>query len=378
LESCAAMNYKQIFVLSLVFCQSVFDLKADTIPLRYNNIQLHYGFIIPHSAAIREVSYTHPAGIEFTRGKFHSSYNDWQVFNNYWISGMSVRYFNLQYPKVLGSVFDVSVFAGPVISHSRKHLLTITGGAGLSYQTKIYNPADNPLNQFFSSRISFPVYINAKLKYSVGSRTFLTVSGCYNHISNGGIRQPNKGMNFPTLALGIEQFNTPIPDLKNNFNLKPGSMDRSISFVLQFLSSYRVISGTVDFPEKGCLVYGINLHASKPLGYLYAINAGGEFIIDGYIRETIVREKTGIDHKRFAFLVGQDFTFGRAIFAQYLGIYAYAPYKARNPVYQKYELLYRTKGRLMFGVFIKAHLQVAELMGVNLNYQLIKPKSKDL
>lgn len=369
------MKYRQIFVFSIAFYLSVFVLNADTIPLRYSNIQFHYGFIIPHSAAIREVSYTHPVGIEFNRGKFHTSFNDWKVFNNYWISGIGIRYFNLQYPIVLGSIFDATVFAGPVVSRSRKHLLIIIGGAGLSYQTKIYHPEDNPLNQFFSTTLSFPIYINAKFKYRVGNRTFVTVSGCYNHISNGGIKQPNKGMNFPTLSLGVEQFNMPFPELDDNYKLYSGTGKRSVSVRLQILSSYRVINRTIDFPGKGCYIYGINMHVSKPFGSLYSINAGGEFIIDGYIKETILREKTNIDHKRLSVMLGQDFTFGRAIFAQYLGIYAYSPYKARNPVYQKYELLYKTKGRLMFGVFIKAHMHVAELMGVNINFQIRKSKS---
>ena len=370
------MNYKQIFVILLVLYQSVFIIKADTIPLIHSSFQLHYGFIIPHSASIREVSHTNPVGFEFNRGKFHTSFNDWKVFNAYWISGMSIRYFDFQYPKVLGSVFDVSVFAGPVVSHGQKHIFTIIGGAGLSYHNKIYHPVENPLNQFFSTRISFPLYIDARFKYRLGNRTFITLSGCYNHISNGGFRQPNKGMNFPTLAMGIEQFNIPFPGLDDNYSSIKGARKRSASVTLQALSSFRVINGTKDFPEKGCFIYGFHVGASKALGSIYSLNAGAELIIDGYIRETILREQTNIDYKRFAFTLGQDFTLGKVIFAQHLGIYTYSPYKATNKVYQKYELVYRTQGRLMFGVFLKAHLHVAELMGVSINYQLIQTKSK--
>jgi hypothetical protein len=368
------MNYKSIFVILPVLCQSVFIIKADTIPHLYSSFKIHYGFIIPHSASIRAVSYTNPAGIEFNRGRFHTSFNDWQVFNSYWISGLSARYFNFQNPKVLGSVFDVSVFAGPVVSHSQKHIFSIIGGAGLSYQTKIYHPVDNPLNQFFSTRISFPLYIDARFKYRLGNRTFISLSGCYNHISNGGFKQPNKGMNFPTLALGIEHYNIPIPDHDDNYKSIKEARERNVSVTLQVLSSFRVINATNDFPEKGCFIYGFHARASKPLGSIYALNAGAELIIDGYIKETIKREQTKIDHKRFAITCGQDFTLGRIIFAQHLGVYAYSPYKARNKVYQKYELVYRTQERLMFGVFLKAHLHIAELMGISINYQLINKK----
>ena len=32
---------------------------------------------------------------------------------------------------------------------------------------------------------------------------------------------------------------------------------------------------------------------------------------------------------------------GKVIFTQYFGFYLYSPYKARNPLYQKYELAYK-------------------------------------
>ena len=38
----------------------------------------------------------------------------------------------------------------------------------------------------------------------------LTASGNYNHISNGGLKQPNKGINYPTLALGLDYIPNPI------------------------------------------------------------------------------------------------------------------------------------------------------------------------
>lgn len=97
-------------------------------------------------------------------------------------------------------------------------------------------------------------------------------------------------------------------------------------------------------------------------------------IFDDYIRETIKREQTGLDYKRFAITAGQDFLLGEVIFTQYLGFYIYSPYKARNSIYQKYELAYKFKPNLMAGVYLKAHLQVAEMMGLSFSYFLFKNK----
>jgi hypothetical protein len=363
--------YIRLFVFFLALISSVCSLRADTIPLVFKSFKLHYGFIIPHSSSIRDVSFTNPVGVELNIGKLHTSFRDWQVFNNFWASGIKGRYFNFQFPDVLGSVFDFSAFAGPLVSNGRNHQFIVAGGAGISYHTKIYHPEENPLNQFFSTRISFPLYIDALFKYRISQRSYVTLAGSYNHISNGGVRQPNFGMNYPTISLGIERFNHGMSDLDYNYKEINQVRNRDVSVIIQGLSSYRVIDATDNLPEKGFIVYGVHMRASKPLGSIYSLNTGAEFIVDGYIRELIRREGTDYDHKRFALTLGQDFTFGKILFVQHLGIYLYSPYEARNKVYQKYELAYKTRGRLLYSVFLKAHVYVAELIGVGINYQFL-------
>jgi hypothetical protein len=138
------MKCKLAVVIFFLLNQSVIISKADTIPHIYAGFQSHYGFIIPHSESIRDVSHTKPYGIEISRCSFHTSYRDWKVFNAYWISGVEAAYFNFQNPKVLGYTFFIAVFAEPIISCGEKYFFTIRGGGGLSYHSKIYDPVDNP------------------------------------------------------------------------------------------------------------------------------------------------------------------------------------------------------------------------------------------
>ncbi len=77
-----------------------------------------------------------------------------------------------------------------------------------------------------------------------------------------------------------------------------------------------------------------------------------------------------LDNKRFAITGGQDFLLGKAVFTQYLGVYVYSPYKAKHPVYQKYELSYKILPDIMVGVYLKAHTSDAELFGFSVNYIL--------
>jgi hypothetical protein len=368
------MRWKPAFFIFVFLYQPIITVRADTIPSVFTGFQAHYGFIIPHSKAIEPVSHTNPYGFELSFNKLHTSFNRWQVFNAYWISGIQAGYFNFQNRDILGSIFDITFFAEPVVSHRRNYFLSIRGGTGISYHTRFYDKLENPLNRFFSTSLNFPLFVDVRFKYRLADRTYFTISGCYNHISNGGFKQPNKGMNFPTLALSVERFHRVVPDLDHNYASglvvpKPG-----VSMLIQAILAVKILEEAGGFPEKRAFIYGFHFRVSKQIRTYYALNLGSEMIFDDYIRETIKREQTGLDYKRFAITAGQDFLLGEVIFTQYLGFYIYSPYKARNSIYQKYELAYKFKPNLMAGVYLKAHLQVAEMMGLSFSYFLFKNK----
>jgi len=357
-----------IFFLSLSLC----PVYADTIPYTSTGFRAHYGFIIPHSRAIEEVSHTNPYGFEISINRLQTSYSRWQVFNSYWFSGVQAGYFNYQYPEVLGSVFDLTVYAEPVLKYGPDYFFTVRGGMGLSYHTRFYDKDENPLNQFFSTSLNFPLFVELRFKYRVAGRTYMTLSGCYNHISNGGFKQPNKGMNFPTVAIGLENFNKIATSLDHSYSSEAYLTGRIISFSVQALTALKILEETDIYPEEPVLVYGVSGRFARQAKTWYSLNAGIEMIVDGYLRGLVRREGTGPDHKRLAITAGQDFLLGKVIFTQYLGFYIYSPFKARSPVYQKYELAYKLLPGLSAGVYLKAHLHVAELMGLNVSYTIMK------
>lgn len=361
------MKFSCLFVLILTIDLPVFTQTTDTSIHHFVGFQSQYGFIIPHSEKIEAVSGTNPAGFAMEYNRLNRSYKSWKVFNAFRISGFQAAYFSFRNPEILGSAFMITTFAEPILAHGSTYLFSVRAGAGLSYHTKLYDSIENPSNKFFSTRIAFPLYAGLRFNYRVSESTFFNLSAVYNHISNGGIRHPNIGMNFPTLAAGFQYFPSHIPflhrDYSSDLKVKPG-----LSFIVQALWGYRVVDKTEIFPEKGAHVLGVHIRATKQLKTYYALNAGTELITDGAIKEIIRRNGTGTDNKRLALTAGHDFLFGNAVFTQYFGFYIYSPYKARNSVYQKYELAYKVQPDFSFGVYLKAHAHVAELMGLNVNY----------
>lgn len=361
---------KTAFLLLFFLAVSRHLLAQDNNKKYYSaGLQAYYGFIIPHSAAIKEVSYSKPAGIGLDISRISTSYDSWRIFNTYWFSGIQGSFFNFRNREIIGSAFLLTTFAEPVVLNRHNHLFTIGGGAGFSYHTKLFDEEKNPLNKFFSTHISFPIFLNASMRYRLNNNTYLRLSGTYNHISNGGIKQPNYGMNFPTFSIGIMYFPQSIPDFTSGYIPEISDRRAKFYFLFQLLSSYRVLDKTDNYPEKGVFATGFHFRVARQLKSFYALNAGTELINDMGIREILRREDRGIDHKRMALTLGQDFIIGKSVISQHLGIYVYAPYKARHLIYQKYELMFHINSNLIMGVWLKAHTYVAELMGIGVSYE---------
>ncbi len=352
-----------IFIL-IFLSLSAFAQKADSSNYNFIGFEAHYGFIIPHAAAIEPVSHTKPYGFDVSLNRLHTSFEKWKVFNHYNISGFEVSYFNFQNPAILGNAFLLTVYNESILGYSKNFIFSLKGGLGLSYQTRIYDWDNNQLNKFFSTRISFPLYLITRFKYKINRQTYLTLSGSYNHISNGGIRLPNYGMNFPTVTMGIEYFQKPIPQLSKLYIADRGKKVTDQIFLVHVLTGYRVVY------SKQTYALGLNTRYSWQLRTHYGLNAGAEIIMDEGVKELIRIEGLNLDYKRIAITAGQDFIFGKVVFTQYFGLYIYSPYKARNIIYQKYELSYKVIPQFMFGIYLKAYTSNAELFGLCFDYLL--------
>lgn len=357
-----------LFSVTLFFIMDLCCLaEQDTTRHRFAGVNIQYGFILPHSVVIEPVSHSNPYGVLFEIGSLSKSYNSWAVFNTFWTAGLQAGYYSFDNPDTLGGAIVLTGFAEPVLLSRKRFVMSVRAGGGVSYHTKIYDANANPANQFFCTRISFPIYVSLRFKYRISPNIYLTLSGFYNHISNGGVKQPNYGMNFPTVALGFDYYSPPLS--QGPFYLTDTKVKGSGFFLMAgILSAYKVVDPTEVYPEKGTVSYGFYARGMKMLKTWYSVNAGAEMIADNAIKETIRREGSGLDYKRVAITVGQDFHFGKVIFTQYMGFYVYCPYKAKNTVYQKYELFYRFSRNISAGFFMKAHTSDAELMGVAFNY----------
>jgi hypothetical protein len=328
--------------------------------------KLHYGTILPHSEKIRPLAFNHPRGIELNFNWLNYSSESVKQLNCYSYSGFAFDYIDFDHPKI-GKSINAWVYIEPILMHRKRFGVCIRAGTGISYLSEIYNEVSNPENKFFASHFAFMLLLEIKAKYKITDKLELASSLCYNHISNGGIKQPNYGMNFPTITLGFDYLFNPV-ELNPIQKDKLKSEEKIRNFKLETSGSIKVQNKTDSLPEKACFVYGFSAFINKRLAKLSAINIGLDYIADGYVKEEISRAGLKTDFKRFACFLGHDLIFGRVNFTINFGVYLYCPFKAKDPIYQKYQLQYKLGRHFYSGFYLLAHGDAAESMGINFSY----------
>lgn len=364
------MNKVAVFKLIFLFISSG-HVFAHNDSLHYSKTyraigtKVHYGFIIPHSEEISGISHSNPLINELDFSWHFTDYKTWQYCSCYPRIGLSLMYINFNNPEILGHSVTLAPYVEPFFGAQKKISQSFRFLAGYAYLNNIYDATKNPENHFFSSRSSFILSVALTMNYRIGHWN-LRLSGNYNHISNGGNRLPNKGMNFPTASLGVEYLFQPV-----FFPQREKSANKQASTRSVFKTS---LFGTLKKPfneeEARFLLFGFHFNWSYLLGRTSAITTGIEYVNDGSLKEELKRKLASPpDHQRLGLLAGHEFKIGKFRFSQQLGVYAYSPQKAKDPVYQRWGLEFLVYKGAYVGTNLKAHRHVADFMDLRLGIE---------
>ena len=355
------------FLIKILLFINIFYSEAqDNIenPITFA-IKPQYGIILPHSEKIEHLTHTNPFGIEIDYSWLMLKDKNWQQCNCYSKTGISFLYINFNNPEIVGSSYSLIGFAEPFLIRSNKILVSSSMGFGITYLNKIYDIENNPENTFFSTHLSFIAYIDLNIYLKLSNKYSLITFAKYNHISNGGVKQPNYGMNFPTFGLGLTYY----PDWNNKFPERDKRVFKPFMFYnLYVFGMIKKIQENEYFPEKTTQVFGFYGVVGRTVSILNGLSIGLEYLNDGGAKEEIYRSGLSYDYQRVSALVGHHLLFGKFDFSQFWGTYIYAPYKPRN-FFQRYSLTRQFAKHIEGGVTLKAHGDIADsfqiLIGVS-------------
>ncbi len=320
-----------------------------------------YGFIIAHSSELKSLAKTNPWGFQLEYSRLKVSDKAWKTCYCYGRTGVSLAYFNFANPDVLGSAYNLNYFVEPYFTYKGPLKFSLRGTIGLTYLDKTFDEDTNPENLLFSSNFSFFLGLHLNLNYHLNDNYAINLSANYNHISNGGQKQPNMGMNFPTVSLGIDRILDYEP-----LRQKPDSLKSANGSMRYYVGSfYSLRSSSREAEATNHLLVGLTGGALYPLSVINGVNGGVELWYD-YSDEKIAKNEM-LDDSAFssAAILGHHFKLGNFYALQQFGIYVTRPKNIqRRGAYQRYSFWYSIgkKKRWTIGGSMIAYGKVADHM----------------
>jgi hypothetical protein len=318
----------------------------------------HYGFVFAHSVDVENTRGARPRGLRAELVWQRIDEKTWQACTCYPRNGLQVSVMNFD-NRVLGYGLNAGYFLEPTFRLGSAVSLTLRGSVGLAFLTNPYHPVRNPTNQSYSLPVNAYLSLGVGTSLRLSRRWSLTLSGQYEHASNGGLQEPNKGINYPTASVGLLYAVNPTDLPRRERPLARDFRHRRPRF-----DAYAF--GTARTAERGeptrYFLGGMGFTASKQVGKLSALTLGAETFVDFPSRELARRAGSNPLPLRAGVLLGHEFLLGNYVFSQQLGVYAYNPFPFFDRVYHRWGLTRRVGRSWAVGFNLLAHRQVANFL----------------
>lgn len=349
------------------FCQDqITDSNASPKKIFGFSAGVHSGFVIVHSKDVAFTKGSRPYGIELGASWQRNDSQSLNICNCYPKKGVVINYYNMG-NQHLGKLLSASYFLEPVYKINRHLLFSFKAVIGLVYGTNPYDSIKNPINHAYSLPVSTYLMLGTGLYFRINDHFSLNASLNFNHASNGGMKLPNKGIDWPTAGLTLNYQKHPA-------NYYSGKRIKTKDWKNNSVRWDAVLFGIINkqrdqnHNERFFPLVGAEFSGSKQVGNLNALNLGTEVFYDpGHAMEVKVNQSVIASPVRAGLLFGHEFLLGKFIFSQRLGYYYFSemPYER---FYHRWGLGYRINKHWGAGFSLLAHKQVADFFNLKATY----------
>lgn len=302
--------------------------------------------------SLQQFTQDHPWSVQLDFGVLKNTTQAWNYCNCYSENGVSLGYINFANPEKLGRALTVAAFTEPYLVSGKHFQLSLRGTAGFAFLNKVYDSIANKDAIFFSTKLSFVLGLGLNVGWRLNQNWRLTAAAQFNHISNAGRKDPNEGMNFPGVNLGVNYTLHPQQLEKRT---KERFADKNISLLVHAFGNIRTAWADANWPEEKRLVTGANIGLIKRLGRIEGLGVGGEYYYDGINEvyqqrsgETIQNSVGGLSIQNYLLL-------GKLLFGQQFAWYVTPNTGFQKNIYQRYLLEFELKKNWYAGFTLKAH-----------------------
>jgi hypothetical protein len=350
-----------ILAFSLTFGQN--DSLHSSKSIFRVGVQGHYGSIFAHSPEVENTAGSRPWGVQLESNWQKISQKVWDNCLCYPQSGWLLSYYNYD-NAVLGHSLQMAYFLEPTFKLSQRTQFTIRGIVGVSYLTNPFDSLRNPNNRSYSLPISAYLTVASGLQIKISDYWQIQSQINYQHISNGGIKDPNKGINWVTGSLGV--LYTLRPQLIPKRVAMPFEKNQPLEKEFIFFASNK---GAGVGQKQRFMILGGAFQVGKQIGRLSALNIGTEAYWDGSLAERLRQANEEGDAFRWAVLGGHQFVLGKFRFGQQLGVYLYNNNPFFHWWYHRWGVNYSPQGTWAVGFNMKAHKHVANFLDLRFSYK---------
>jgi hypothetical protein len=327
---------------------------------------VQHGFIFAHSQAVQNTKGANPTGVELSLSWQRNDAAVWELCNCYPRRGLFLAYYDYD-TRILGKSLTAAYFLEPTYRLNEKFFFSFKVSSGVSYLTRPFDSIKNPGNQSYSTHLSAFLLLGTGLWFRLNDRWSLNASINYQHESNGGVRQPNKGINWPTAGVAVNYQKTSrafyrAPRLKEKF-----WRSHSLRWDAGLFGVPRRVLDENGNSSRSPLI-GVMLQTSKQIGRINALNAGVEIYHDPEVQLRLKRDSISASSLKAGLLVGHEFLLGRFLFSQRLGMYVFDQTPYYDQLYHRWGLHYQLNKRVGIGFNLQAHKHVADYADLRLTY----------
>lgn len=354
-----------VFVILILIARSTFA-QSDYFKLNVG-LEPFRGFAWAHDKEVNSIENTSLIGLTFEVNKLHLGNQSKQWCKNAYYNGYQFSYYHFSNP-IIGNSISASYFLEPILFNSQNIRLSLRAGIGLAYASNPFDSIINPLNKNYSLSINPYLNLGLNARYRVNGGLFVKAGLNYNHISNGNVQDPNYGLNFPSVSLGIEKT-------INTFNEKPMLLDLKPNWRIDIALFASNKSSPLSLKDR-FWVYGLGINVSRKVNLLHAFTFGAEFMADESIGFLFQYEsRKGRSYYRLGGIIGHEFLLGsKFIFSQQLGLYLFNQTPYISWVYHRWGLSYKLNEHVMIGANLLADLQKANFLDARIIYSLTAGK----
>lgn len=325
-------------------------------------LAFHEGRVWAHNKFIQNTAHAEVTMIQVEMDQHLGDTATWIKCKNYPHQGWMMNYTNY-HNAVLGHAFNIAYYIQPTLAFGKIAELGLRASTGISLATNPYDPASNPDNLSYSLPVTPHLVLGIHAGVHFLSHFTLTGSVQLNHISNGSLRKPNSGVNWPTASLGLRYRTiSQLPKPLRGFAVPKDHKKIRTDLALFYARSMYSLTNRTMYSISGLQIQGS--YSGRLHGWTLGFELARDQLYNALIRNNAIPVSKPL---LISLMAGHEFMMGHFIFSQYFGRYIYQQgnyYPSK--FYHRWGMIYYPLKNWGIGVNMKVHIEQANCIDLRL------------